>query len=186
MGFDKGNLKGVWTADRIYGIGMGKTGTTTLVEALEILGFTPGYHGPNLRRIIKSRCAADNVVAANYRLLASRFPNAKFILTLRKKDAWLASREKHKKRYPLSPGYSAARISLYGKNDPQEADEWPAYERHTEAVRRFFKGENRLLEMDICGGDGWETLCPWLGVPVPDVTFPWRHQAPDQKLPLEK
>jgi len=33
--------------------------------------------------------------------------------------------------------------------------------------------DNReLLEMNICDGDGWELLCPFLGVPVPDIDFP--------------
>ena len=35
---------------------------------------------------------------------------------------------------------------------------------------------DRLLIMDIPGGDGWEKLCPFINKPVPhNLTFPSRH-----------
>jgi hypothetical protein len=32
-----------------------------------------------------------------------------------------------------------------------------------------------LLVMDICGGEGWEKLCPFLNQPTPEVAFPRRN-----------
>ena len=43
---------------------------------------------------------------------------------------------------------------------------------------------DRLLVMDIPAGDGWEKLCPFLGVPIPDAPFPHayktEYRAPDR------
>ena len=48
-----------------------------------------------------------------------------------------------------------------------------AYEKHHESVSDYFERKGReLLVMDICAGDGWDELCSFLGVPVPDVAFP--------------
>ncbi|KAK3905987.1 efflux pump antibiotic resistance protein [Staphylotrichum tortipilum] len=44
-----------------------------------------------------------------------------------------------------------------------------AYERHYDEVRRLVP-EERRLEYRL--SDGWEPLCKFLGVPVPDVQFP--------------
>jgi hypothetical protein len=158
--------------DRIYGIGMGKTGTTTLINALDILGWGPGYHGPIPRKIYRAPSAADGAVAIRFRELAKRFPQARFILTVRDKESWLRSRENHKRRYKPDPRFAHVRQYFYATNTPQAEDEWPAYQRHVADVRQFFEGGDRLLELDICGGEGWEKLCPWLGVPVPENYSP--------------
>jgi hypothetical protein len=48
-----------------------------------------------------------------------------------------------------------------------------AYDTHLREVCDYFEDRaGDLLIMDICGGDGWEKLCPFLGVPVPSVPFP--------------
>jgi hypothetical protein len=44
-----------------------------------------------------------------------------------------------------------------------------AYERHNEAVRSTVPA-HRLLEFDVA--EGWDPLCSFLGVPVPDEAFP--------------
>jgi hypothetical protein len=36
---------------------------------------------------------------------------------------------------------------------------------------------DRLLIMDILGGDGWPALCGFLGRPIPDEPFPFLHTA---------
>ena len=48
---------------------------------------------------------------------------------------------------------------------------------HRGEVLAHFEGESdRLLIMDICRGDGWEVLCPFLGVPTRDGLFPHENQ----------
>ena len=50
------------------------------------------------------------------------------------------------------------------------------YEQHRDAAMRYFADRpDDLLVMDITAGDGWEKLCPFLGVDVPaDTPFPRR------------
>ena len=55
-----------------------------------------------------------------------------------------------------------------------------AYEEHERGVREYFRERpGDLLVMDICAGDGWEKLCPFLGLPAPPAPFPhaneWMH-----------
>ena len=49
---------------------------------------------------------------------------------------------------------------------------------HVRNVMEHFAGEKsaQLLVLDLVGGEGWEKLCPFLGVPKPDVPFP--HDNP--------
>jgi hypothetical protein len=39
---------------------------------------------------------------------------------------------------------------------------------------------DRLLVMNIPAGDGWEQLCPFLGVPIPDQLFPHAYKTEHQ------
>ena len=47
-----------------------------------------------------------------------------------------------------------------------------AYDRHNDEVRRTVPPQ-RLLEWR--GTEGWEPVCRALGLPVPDLAFPWIH-----------
>nr|WP_163573201.1 sulfotransferase [Fodinicola feengrottensis] len=48
------------------------------------------------------------------------------------------------------------------------------FSRHNEAVRREVPAE-KLLVYEV--SDGWEPLCAFLGVPVPDEEFPWLNDS---------
>jgi hypothetical protein len=46
---------------------------------------------------------------------------------------------------------------------------------HQDRVCAHFDGRpDDLLVMDIAAGEGWSTLCPFLGVAVPEHPFPRR------------
>lgn len=56
-----------------------------------------------------------------------------------------------------------------------------AYETHRRNVEQYFRNRpGDLLVLDVCGGEGWETLCPFLEVGIPETPFPhaneWMHQ----------
>ena len=47
------------------------------------------------------------------------------------------------------------------------------YRRHADEVRAYFQNRPQdLLEISWEKGEGWEKLCPFLGVPIPDTPFP--------------
>ena len=51
------------------------------------------------------------------------------------------------------------------------------YRRHNMDVASHFAGRPCLLTMDIIAGDGWETLCEFLALPIPDRRFPHVNAA---------
>jgi hypothetical protein len=53
-----------------------------------------------------------------------------------------------------------------------------AYERHNAAVRRMAPA-GLLLEWHA--PQGWEPICRALGLPVPDIPFPWTNQRSEWK-----
>ncbi len=119
-----------------------------------------------------------------YRQLDERFPDARFILTLRKDpETWLRSLLSHARR----TGPTQARELVYGYAMPQghEAAHLAFYNAHNKGVRAYFQGrENKLLEVCWETGSGWEELAAFLQLPVPDRPLPhanprwratWRH-----------
>jgi hypothetical protein len=53
-----------------------------------------------------------------------------------------------------------------------------SYERHNAEVRKTISGQ-RLLEWHAM--DGWEPICNALGLPVPEIPFPWRNRRSEWK-----
>ncbi len=179
----------------IFGVGLIKTGTTTFGDACELLGMsrlgwntTERYTGHELMKLW-DRGDIDKLVAIArqydamedfpwaliYPELSTTFPDAKFVLTRRiTPEKWLESAVKHKQG---GPGYGM-HAKVFGSLFPNDApDLWLAkYEAHNQAVRSFFAGTDRLLEVCWEKGDGWLELCGFLGVPVPDAAFP--HSNP--------
>lgn len=173
---------------KVLGIGFQKTATTTLAVALYILGYNvTGYFGVNDENIeehiydtafeIADRFDAvqDTPWPLLYRELDERYPNSKFILTIRDTDRWINSVVKHFKGHeiplhqwiygvPAAKGYEDAYIKRY--------------EGHNQEVLDYFKDRpDDLLVMDITKGDGWEKLCPFLGKEIPPVPFPKQNTA---------
>src|SRR6056297_248213 len=84
----------------IFGIGVSRTGGRSLSYALETLGYRT-RHWPFLflNKNLKPKYALfekydaiiDMPATLNYQELAKRYPEAKFILTLRDKKPWLNS-----------------------------------------------------------------------------------------------
>jgi hypothetical protein len=46
------------------------------------------------------------------------------------------------------------------------------YDLHYKTVMEYFKDRpESLLAIDICGGEGWEKLCPFLKLPLRKAPF---------------
>ena len=68
---------------------------------------------------------------------------------------------------------------IYGKGCPFENE--PLYthtfEKHVIAVRKYFVDRpTDFLEMNIIKGEGWEKLCPFLGINAPTSHFPHENK----------
>jgi len=199
---------------QIIGAGFGRTGTTSMKKALEMLGFGPCYHMkevfPNpghaiqwnaayegekvdFRKTLKGYKATVDWPACDfYKELMVQFPDAKVILNTRNPDTWYKSADSTV--YTISkvqPRYFGALLQrciignrmdkiremvnngIWGKTfDGKFEDEEYAkkvFLNHIEDVKKHVP-EDRLLVFNV--SEGWEPLCKFLNVHVPDESFP--------------
>ena len=69
------------TRAKTFGIGLSRTGTTSLTLALEALGLSVAHFPTTMKQIEEHDAATDTPVAASFQSLDSRFPGSKFIYT---------------------------------------------------------------------------------------------------------
>jgi hypothetical protein len=176
---------------KVFGIGLNKTGTISLHEALETLGLRSlHWGGPEVRATVERafrerRPLVDDLpdydaysdiydLSARFALLARQYPGSRFILTTRDLDGWIESRRRHVERNRVRQ----AAGEYHGTFLEIEPDVWAEqFRAHHEAVEAFFADRDDLLVMRITEGDGYEVLCPFLGLPDPGVPFPSRHRG---------
>jgi hypothetical protein len=170
---------------KIFGIGLGRTGTLSLATALRILGYKTAHYPeppllPDIYDTIEQYDAAcDSPIAHAYQSLDTIYPGSKFILTTRGLQSWMSSCRRFKHfRVQLDGQKKKLREELYRcPTFNGQAFRRTHTRFHTE-VANFFKGrEKDLLIMDITQGDGWEKLCKFLDKPIPDKPFPHKHKS---------
>ena len=175
---------------RVFGIGLIKTGTSSLRAALELLGYR-ALHGGSPETVSLVQEAIDEGepmlskvdpdgefdafadvfgVTHNFYLADVQYPGSRFILTVRDLDEWLDSRRRHteKNRQLRAAGkYKGDLLDV-------DLDWWTTeYRRHEAVVRAYFaERPEDLLVYNLTGEGGWERLCRFLGRPVPDAPFP--------------
>jgi Sulfotransferase domain len=169
---------------KVWGIGLARTGTTTLCEVFRRLGYQRVLHNPHFPLLENADAAADNECALFYRYLDYRFPGSKFVLTTRTLPEWLKSIRLVLERYPVrSREENVAvfrRMTLYGTVSFDELKMTRTYLRHHADVRHYFRDRAYdLLEVDFTRGDGWERICAFLDLPVPNEPFPYLNRAAD-------
>ncbi|MFI6228806.1 sulfotransferase family protein [Micromonospora echinospora] len=146
------------------------------------------------------RATVDWPATSFWRELVREYPNAKVILTTRDSAVWYESMERtilsmlrHGKQtgalvanFPHLPAEEVVQtatmvghrvtvpLSFDGRVDDRD-HVIACYERHNEAVRREVPAD-RLLEYQP--GQGWEPLCRFLGVAVPDNPYPHLNERP--------
>lgn len=194
-----GKLKAdVYSEPKIFGIGLGRTGTTTLTEALFTLDIDCAHwQNPITFQIIDNidiymfGASADSPVAQRFEQLYYLYPNARFIWTSRPVEAWAASLRHRQLRSTGARNLSELASVLGREQAPYmaaraEAD-WAlymhkagleaAYVRFEQRVRHFFadKPADKLLEFRVVEGEGWPQLCGFLGLGLPDLPFPWEN-----------
>jgi len=173
---------------KIFGIGLSKTGTTSLANALQILGYrvrdnmgVVRYAKEDLSSIDMSivesfDALTDTPIPSFYRELDARFPGSKFILTVRDAQGWLKSCKKQfTQRFAdvQTDAHKRLFVDLYGTDAFEERGFARGYERFVSGVREYFKDRpGDLLVIDVTAGEGWYKLCAFLGKPVPEIPFP--------------
>ncbi len=167
---------------RAWGIGLGRTGTTSFCRALKILGYRNVVHNPTFEQLRHLDGAADNGCTIFYKYLDYKFPDSKFILLTRDLDSWLDSAEYIHSYIPdrSEDLMIMRRMMLYETMVFDRKKFIEAYYRHQEDVHRYFKNRpGDLLEMNITAGEGWEKLCPFLELPLPKEPFSHMNKRQD-------
>jgi len=202
---------------RVIGAGLPRTATTTLLVALEQLGFGPCYHMRDLLADLEhglplweavadgdrswervfgdAQSTVDWPSARYWPELIEHYPDVKVVLSVRPGDAWVRSMRKTvwgiyhgdsvihhvsdaravldplwrrfivlMRRMTWDPETGALAGDTY--NDERLIE---AMERWNDAAKRGVPGD-RLLVWDP--REGWEPLCRFLEVGVPDAPFP--------------
>ncbi|MEM8774194.1 MAG: sulfotransferase family protein [Pseudomonadota bacterium] len=191
---------------KVIGAGFGRTGTDSLREALNLLGFGPCHHMRALheddahkadwRRMIAGEPANWDVLLGGYRScvdwpsahfwpeLIEAFPNAKVILTWRSAESWWTSFEKtilqvlqnNTNTEENAPGSQLLPRHVFGGNPLTKSNCIAAYEANVAKVERDVP-KDRLLIYEF--GDGWDSLCDFLNVDVPDQPYPSSNSTHD-------
>jgi hypothetical protein len=173
---------------KVFGIGFHKTGTKSLARALRQLGYrvtgSNWVHEPDIGRRVhrlafelaeRFDAFQDNPWPLLYRELDLRFPGSRFILTLRPAEAWIRSVVRH-----FGAESTPMRQWIYGAGSPLGNEEiyLERYARHNREVLEYFRDRpGDLLVLHITDGEGWEKLCPFLGLAVPAVPFPHLNRS---------
>lgn len=190
---------------KVFGIGLNKTGTSSLGHALRILGYADHVDGrPDLLKnwadgeiepILSEAKGYNNFEdwpwPLVYKELFNAFPDSRFILTKRTSpETWFESLCNHADR----TGPTQQRKLVYGFEMPHEyrAEHIEYYNTHNDRIEAFFKehAPNKLLVVCWEDGNNWNRLASFLNKEVPTVPFPHvkplTGQKPDRKSMLAK
>ena len=185
---------------KVIGAGLGRTGTLSLKLALEHIGFGPCYHMTEIMAQVRRRlpqwnsvvraapdwdaifdgfvATVDYPTCTYWRELAAHYPDARVILSDRDAGSW----------------YDSVRQTIFSPAALESFLGSPMGEFMRGAVLRDFVDQlgdrdwmigyfNQWRESVIAGlpaerllvhrsAEGWEPLCAYLGVPVPDAPYP--------------
>lgn len=177
---------------RVFGIGLNKTGTSSLHEALTILGFESlHWGGPAIRELVEGSLRSGEALLArledsidafsdiealstNYRLLDEQYPGSVFILTVRPVDEWIESRRRHVVRNVRRKEEGCYDGTFLEVDEPGWREQW---NRHVDGVRSYFRGRDDCLEVDLTSDPSWGPLCALLDLPHPETAFPWMNRG---------
>jgi hypothetical protein len=182
--------------EKVFGIGLNKTGTKTLGACLRHFGFNHMSCRRDLLEAFRTN-RWDEVFAVTdqydsfedwpyplmYRELLQRYGSkAAFILTTRDTpEIWLESLKTHSLQ---SNPDRHCRLMAYGYNYPHgyEHEHIEFYDVHNRSVVRHFaeRGASSQL-LTICWeqGHGWKELCHFLQVAEPETAFPHANRKRD-------
>jgi len=180
-------------AAKVVGIGLPKTGTTSLGYCFRRFGFKHQTFDMDLAVKVK-RNQVDEVLREAekhesfedwpwfllYREFDRQFPNSKFILTLRKDTAtYVTSLKGHHERQGIR-NKDFVKPHWWDDVFGVEPIDWnyeksaQRYENHNRAMLEYFAGRINKDLLVVCWekGDGWTELSRFLNRRAPDEPFP--------------
>jgi len=184
---------------KVIGAGLGRTGTLSLKLALEHIGFGPCYHAmeipvaefeptllwsdaiggnPDWDAIFDGYLSTtDYPGCCFWRELMDHFPDAKVLLSVRDAEGWFESVSSTLFSPAFREGATRGPMAELNKYFTRGIDDrlgdrefMVDYFNHWNQTVIDTVPPDRLLVFSA--RDGWEPLCRFLGVPVPDAPYP--------------
>jgi len=169
--------------NKVFGIGLARTGTTSLHEAMGVLGLrsapdsVPLLSGIDLNFLRRHDAFFDNPIPFRYRELDVVCPDSVWIVTQRPVADWVSSMQ-----WLFGPGLDrlspATRVvgdrvhrQLYGSAKFDEHRLRGIYERHYGELAGWV-ADRPAIWIHLEDGFSWEPICDLLGRPVPQQPFP--------------
>jgi hypothetical protein len=194
---------------RLFGTGLSRTGTRSLHVALRRLGLSSVHYPydalterelfegePSLSILERHQAMVDLPAAGFFRELDRRYPDSRFIHTVRDRNQWLEAVERHYRSLvdnwsSLSRRFRefSERITqhVYGAFPFDRAVFAEAYDRHEGSVASHFVGRPAdLLVLDVADASASAELAAFLGrQPASNGDFPHvtdADEVPDSAL----
>lgn len=180
---------------KIFCIGLSRSGTTSLNYALKQLGFKSLhfpfqlYFDKHSSLISNADAFSDTPIPMIYQELDQLYPGSKFILTKRNKEAWLNSMEwlfkDGKVKWWWGYHVHEYHMKFYGTKKFDREILSKKYDLfHDEVASYFAKRPQDLLELDLDQGVDIKNLCYFLNIPEKSITFPKRNAK--ASVPLKR
>lgn len=169
---------------KIFGIGLPRTGTSSLSESLQILGYKTKHYPKYINEVKKYDASVDTPICNCYGKLDQLYPGSKFILTTREIVGWLDSCRRASKRFRwhllhpdarCGPEVYQSHIDLFGTTKFVRDKFIDGYAKHLKKVFNYFERKDNLLIFDV--REGWSPLCEFLGKSIPTIEFPHRNAS---------
>jgi hypothetical protein len=200
---------------KYFCIGLNKTGTTSLKKAFQDLGFKVGNQRKAERLLgdIKSKnystllkyCDTSEVFQDVpfsffdiYRVLYDKYPDAKFILTVRDSpEQWVDSITKfHAKKFSSNSVASAHELKAtnyvwsgwiweameynfkISDEDPYNRENLKEkYIKYNEEVKQFFGTSKNFIELNLSKEESYQKFINFVGIDSPYLDFPWENKT---------
>lgn len=170
--------------NKIFIIGLPRTGTTSVCAAMLELGFHVAHTAYTERSFSEAQVIADTPIFCDYQHLDNAYPNAKFIYLARSMNKWLPSIQQllarmHPNLIRGDGGFNPiikrcyqdifSPYSLTNINNLEFLAQ--CYQRHKAQVRKYFQDrENDLLSIDISNNQSYAELLKFLNLNKSSVT----------------
>lgn len=164
------------SSEKIYVIGLPRTGTTSLCVAMLDLGYSVAHTAYTDKAMNQAQVIADTPIFCDYQQLDLNAPNAKFIYLRRDLDLWLPSirqllQRMFKNLTRMDGGFNPTLKRCYAEVfSPLSlasiaTDRYliNCYQRHEQGIMNYFEGRmDDLLVIDVSQTESYQKLLDFL------------------------
>lgn len=168
---------------KIFIIGLPRTGTTSVCNAMLELGFNVAHTAYTDRAFCEAQVIADTPIFCDYQHLDKAYPNAKFIYLARTMEKWLPSIQQlllrmHSNLTRADGGFNPIIKRCYQqiftpyslKNINNFDFLSQCYQRHQQQVLlHFAERDNDFLSIDISENTSYDQLLKFLNLPPKEL-----------------